>query len=131
MKSIDAKTRYRNWRELPSASRGRSYLRCGFVLGICLCLTNLAPVALASDPPIASDPPTLIHVQVTSADSVSLARQLAARGFDVLEGSVESDSLELIVSRDSLVLLTRMGLAPQRIAVGRPFRQIQVERSGG
>lgn len=129
MKPIGSKSQNRNRPGMLAASRGRSYLRRGLALCICLCLTQLARVGLAFDPPIASDSSTLIHVKVTSTDSITLARQLSARGFDVLDGSVESGSLELIVSNSSLDILNGMGLAPHRIAVSRPFRKIQAERN--
>ena len=72
----------------------------------------------------------LRHVRVERDDARALSEQLEFAGFDVLEGSVQPGSLELIVTDASFLELRRMGLSPIFIAVGRPFRDIQAERAG-
>jgi hypothetical protein len=59
-----------------------------------------------------------------------VADRLTLAGFDVLQGSVTAERFELIVSDAELKVLTDKGLRPEIIAVGRPFRQVQVEGPG-
>ncbi|MEJ2701605.1 MAG: M14 family zinc carboxypeptidase [Sedimentisphaerales bacterium] len=57
-----------------------------------------------------------------------LARQLIEAGFDVPGGSITEDHFDVIVSDAELAILTQNGLQPQKITVGRPFRDIQNQR---
>lgn len=78
----------------------------------------LAPLATAQ---------SLQHVRVSAPDAPSLAEILEQEGFDVIEGSVHSRSLELVVSEASAALLKARGLTVQLIARGRPYSEIQRE----
>ncbi len=131
MTSLDAKPHFVARLGARGASLGRSLMRYRLAAAAVVCFAFLAGDALSSDLPVASDSSPLRRVEVTSTDAVTLARELAARGFDVLHGSVDGDSLELIVSEASLRRLGELGLEPRTLEVGRPFRQIQAERSGG
>ncbi len=57
-----------------------------------------------------------------------VAVELERAGFDVLEGSVTDKSVELIVSEPELEKLLSQGFAPETLAIGRPFRDIQAEQ---
>ncbi len=70
---------------------------------------------------------TLRHVRVEDPDAVQLAQRLEREGYDVVEGSVLSTSLELVVGDVELAQLVWLGLTPTVLSVGRPFRQIQDE----
>lgn len=70
----------------------------------------------------------LTHVRVDSPQARSLAQALEDGGFDVVEGSVRPDSLELVCSDESLRWLVERGLAPVTLAVGRPYKDIQAEQ---
>jgi hypothetical protein len=69
----------------------------------------------------------LTHVRLNSPQAPALAQSLEAGGFDVVEGSVGADALEVICSDESLRWLKERGLAPVTLAVGRPYRDIQAE----
>ena len=70
----------------------------------------------------------LRHVRLDNPFSQELALQLERQGFDVLEGSVTQEHMELIVSTQSFQALIDAGYALETLAVGRPFREIQAER---
>ncbi len=70
---------------------------------------------------------TLIHVRVTDDDASALATELENAGYDVVEGSIASDSFELVVGDLELAAVRDMGLSVELIARGRPFREIQDE----
>ena len=72
----------------------------------------------------------LRQVRVEHENALELAQELELAGFDVLEGSAQPGSLELIVTDTDFQELRRMGLPPVLISVGRPFREIQAERAG-
>lgn len=74
---------------------------------------------------------TLKRVGIEVPDAPALAERLAEEGYDVLEGSVEAGSLELVVSDASLVTLERAGFAPRVLEVGRPYKDIQAQQGGG
>lgn len=71
----------------------------------------------------------LRHVRIDSPDSEELALQLERQGFDVLEGSVNENYFEVIVSVEKLQDLVSAGYGPEILAIGRPFRDIQTERN--
>ena len=54
-------------------------------------------------------------------DAETLALQLERLGFDVVEGSVGPDSMELVVSPSSHLYLINQGYAPELIERGRPL----------
>ena len=70
---------------------------------------------------------SLSHVRLSAPNAPALAETLEQEGFDVLEGSVRADALDLIVSAESAALLTSRGLKLEVIARGRPFNDIQRE----
>jgi hypothetical protein len=70
----------------------------------------------------------LRRVRIDSPVARELAREFEQEGFDVLEGAVREDSLELVVSDPSMTRLLSMGYMPIVLEVGRPFEQIQAER---
>ena len=53
---------------------------------------------------------SLSHVRVAAADAQALAATLESGGFDVIEGSVRANALELVVSERSAALLVARGL---------------------
>ena len=69
----------------------------------------------------------LTRVRVDTPDARQLASELELRGFDVVEGSVQSASLELVVSAESMTELLAMGYEPEVIQIGRPFSERQAE----
>lgn len=71
---------------------------------------------------------SLRHVRIDNPHAEELALDLQEQGFDVLEGSVASGSLEIIASVDELKDLTAAGFTPELLAVGRPYADIQAER---
>jgi len=86
----------------------------------------LLAVLLALPAPLAAQ--NLTHVRVDSPQARALAQALEDGGFDVVEGSVRHDSLELVCSDESLRWLGERGLAPVTLAVGRPYKDIQAEQ---
>ena len=72
---------------------------------------------------------TLTHVRIETPDAPAVAEQLMRDGFDVLEGSISENQFEVIASDAWLQILRDKGFEPQLIAVGRPFRDIQAERT--
>jgi len=86
----------------------------------------IAAALLAS----ASSAQTLTHVRVEHPDAQTLAVELESAGLDVVEGSVQPGSLELIVSPTAMEYVLGLGLEPRTIAVGRPYRDIQAEALG-
>jgi len=73
---------------------------------------------------------TSTHVRLDVAGAPALAALLEDQGFDVIEGSVREDKLELVCSPRSLELLEQRGLQPRLLARGRPFREIQAQQQG-
>jgi len=86
-----------------------------------------AIVALGSYAALATGQ-TLTHVQINAQNAPQLARQFEAAGFDVLEGSVTENSLDLIVTPQEHQFLLDEGYFPITLAVGRPLRDILRER---
>jgi len=78
----------------------------------------LAPFAAAQ---------SLSHVRLSAPNASALAETLEQEGFDVLEGSVRADALDLVVSAESAALLESRGLKLQLIERGRPYKDIQRE----
>ena len=74
---------------------------------------------------------TLTRIRIDSPDARAVASRLEHSGFDVLEGSVQNASLEVIASEASLMDLRRMGLRWTVVEKGRPFDDIQRERQIG
>ncbi|MCK6446044.1 MAG: carboxypeptidase regulatory-like domain-containing protein [Planctomycetes bacterium] len=72
---------------------------------------------------------TLKRVGIESSDPRALAERFTEEGYDVLEGSVKSDSLELVVSDASLAMLELAGFAPRVLEIGRPYKDIQAEQA--
>jgi carboxypeptidase T len=68
---------------------------------------------------------TLSRVRLQASDAPALAAQLEQAGFDVMEGSVRADSMELVVSSDSERYLRSRGFQLTLLEVGRPFNEIQ------
>ncbi len=91
-----------------------------FVLILLVASFMVASIAEATEP--------LRHVRIEDPNSQELALQLERQGFDVLEGSVTEDHFEIIASMGSLQSLMDAGYAPEILAIGRPFREIQAER---
>lgn len=71
---------------------------------------------------------TLTHVRIEIPEAPAVAWQLERAGFDVLEGSITQESVDLIVSPSALDDLESAGFQLRVIAAGRPFRDIQTER---
>jgi len=71
----------------------------------------------------------LWRVRVDAEQAPSVADRLEGAGFDVLRGSVSDFSLELVVTADERTQLLRMGYRPVVLEKGRPFDDIQAERS--
>ena len=69
----------------------------------------------------------LRHVRLDIDNARERAAQLERAGFDVLEGSVTDNSLELVVSEADLQSLLEQGYEPVLLAVGRPYKDIQAE----
>ena len=90
-------------------------------------LLLLCPVALGLTATLAAQAPSTARVRVDSAHAQSLAAELDALGFDIIEGSVHTSSLELVVEPTSLAWLQAQQFAPTVLEVGRPYYQIQAE----
>jgi hypothetical protein len=71
---------------------------------------------------------SLRRVRIDTPGAQALAQELQEEGFDVVEGSVREDSLELVVSDPSMSQLLARGYMPEVLEVGRPFAEIQAER---
>ncbi len=89
-------------------------------------LIMLCTFLMAASPALPAE--TLRHVRIEDPNSKELAQQLERQGFDVLYGSITENHLEVIVSVAGLQDLRAAGHAPETLAVGRPFRDIQAER---
>lgn len=70
---------------------------------------------------------SLTHVRLASSAAPELARSLERQGYDVVEGSVQTSSLELVVGDGELALLRDLGFALEVLQVGRPFAEMQAE----
>jgi hypothetical protein len=70
----------------------------------------------------------LTHVRVETQEGQEIAALLLRQGFDVLEGSIDVGAFELVVSPAEKRWLDSHGYAPETIAVGRPFDDIQADR---
>jgi len=79
--------------------------------------------------PLASAQTQLTHVRVETERAAAIAGLLEQAGFDVLQGSIEAGSFEVIVGPEEQRQLELRGLEPITIAVGRPFNEIQRERA--
>ncbi len=88
------------------------------------CLGSLALATVATSQ-------ELTRVSIRTQGAAALAAELETEGFDILEGTVTGRSFEAIVSPESMGLLIARGYAPQILEVGRPFYEIQAERSVG
>jgi murein tripeptide amidase MpaA len=71
----------------------------------------------------------LRRVRLDVEEGRALATRLELAGFDVLEGSVTDNSLELVVSEADLQSLIELGFDPVTLAIGRPFKDIQEEQA--
>ncbi len=85
-----------------------------------LALFALAAQATASD---------LWRVRIDAIDAPSVADDLTSAGFDILEGSVGLTSLELIVRAEERIALEALGYTVVTLEKGRPFKDIQGERT--
>jgi hypothetical protein len=90
----------------------------------CFAASSLLAVVQAQEP-------TSVRVSIHSAHPSTLAGELGDLGFDVIEGSVQGDSLELVASPASLSWLESHHLSPQVLEVGRPYYRIQAEAAAG
>ena len=70
----------------------------------------------------------LTHVRVETQEAKEIATLLLQQGFDVLEGSIDVGSFELVVSQAEERWLEARGYPLETIAVGRPFDDIQADR---
>jgi len=70
---------------------------------------------------------TLTQVRIDAPNARDVAHRLEQAGFDVLEGSVQNRSLEVIASAEALEDIRLMGLSFTILAKGRPFEDIQRE----
>ncbi len=86
----------------------------------------VSTILVAAAAPALGQP--LARVRIESADAEALAVSLEAAGFDVLEGGVRADSLEVIAGEAEIADLRRRGLAPAVLDWSRPFLDIQAER---
>ena len=83
-----------------------------------LALAFIAQTALAQD--------VLHRVEIVDLeDGLGLASQLETLGFDVVEGTVEPDRMELVVSPWSMTYLINQGHGPTILETGRPYSEIQ------
>ncbi|MEM7305221.1 MAG: M14 family zinc carboxypeptidase [Planctomycetota bacterium] len=93
-------------------------------------LTPFVAVLAVASLSLASAQDTLRRVRVDADDAEALAAAFLAEGRDVLEGTVEPGSLELVVSVQELGELERLGYAPELLEVGQPFRDKQAADGG-
>ena len=100
--------------------RGASFAR---LLAFLLALAAIAGPVWAQ---AAATP--LSQVRVRTLDPPGLARQLKVAGFDILEGSLTANSLDVVVGEEALRALAARGLQLDVVAVGRPFRELEAER---
>jgi hypothetical protein len=78
--------------------------------------------------PLQAGAEPLTHVRLDVEGAPRVAAELGAEGFDVLEGSVTATSLELVVSARDMEAVVARGFEPITLAVGKPFREIDLER---
>lgn len=71
----------------------------------------------------------LYRVRITAENPQTLSDYLEKQGFDVMHG-VGPDWVDLVVTLDEWADVERMGYATLVMERGRPFNQIQLERSG-
>ena len=97
-----------------------------------LCVAGILALsgAAASAQLLANDE-RLTHIRITSPKAREIAQRFETSGFDVVEGSVRPDSLEVIASNPSLKLIQDMGIDYRVIAVSRPYQDIQRELLAG
>jgi len=74
---------------------------------------------------------TSLRVRLDSPRPEQLAQELIAAGYDVLEGSVERASIQLVVSEQEQRSLIQRGLDPAVLEIGRPYEQIAHPRDDG
>ena len=68
------------------------------------------------------------RVEIRTLYAADIGTILEQSGFTVLEGSIDIDSFELIVTPQEERLLELRGFKPILLEVGRPFRDIQADR---
>jgi hypothetical protein len=90
-------------------------------------LLLVAAAVLCASPSFAQN---LSRVRIDTPEAPQLAAQLESLGFDVIEGSAQSASVELVVSPAGLAWLESRGLAPVVLEVGRPLKEILREQQG-
>ena len=83
-------------------------------------LLGMAGAMLLSAAPQAQ---TLKRVRVAAPDAEALATALEERGFDVLEGSAQSNSLEIVGTDFELAQIRAEGYEYEILQVGRPLRE--------
>lgn len=71
----------------------------------------------------------LRRVRLIADHAPALAEALENTGYDVLYGTIEAGSMELIVSREELARLEADGYILEMLALGRPLSEIQSERT--
>ena len=79
--------------------------------------------------PLSAAGQTLSRVRIQVEDAPAVAEQLRSDGFDVLEGSVSPGSLELVVNGAESDVLVVRGYGLEIVEIGRPFREIQAEKT--
>ncbi|HED66790.1 MAG TPA: hypothetical protein ENJ09_14695, partial [Planctomycetes bacterium] len=70
----------------------------------------------------------LQRVSIRTPNAPQIAHQLQSDGYDVLEGSIEKGSFQLVVSPESMTELMALGFRPRVLETGRPFYEIEAER---
>ncbi len=73
----------------------------------------------------------LRRVRIASSDVAHLAQKLEGAGFDVLHSRPGDRLVQVVVSAAELGRLRERGLPVEVAGAGRPFREIQAERSAG
>ena len=68
------------------------------------------------------------HILINVDNAQKIANILISDGFDVLYGTINDDSFELIVTPDELKTLKIRGFQPIILSYGKPFIEIQAER---
>ncbi|MEW6250173.1 MAG: M14 family zinc carboxypeptidase [Planctomycetota bacterium] len=73
---------------------------------------------------------TLTHVRIHVGDGPAVADKFQSAGWDVLEGSITAESLDLIVTAAEMDWLVAESYFPVVLAVSRPYYDIQREQVG-
>src|SRR5204863_5202128 len=66
---------------------------------------------------------TLTRVRIDTPEARALGSRLEQAGFDVLEGSLSANSLEVVASTQTLATLQSMGLKYAVVERGHPLQQ--------